>query len=155
MHFNWYVDKELVSKERSFAPTLNQIGKRLSLKIEGDLNGFWSPGEDFYGYRGTTTSNEVVIEENKALAGNIEIIGSPIVGETLKAQAFGVQEEADLSYVWIAFDANTDAYSVGVGQSYSPVAADVGKNIAVMVFDKSNTYEGYLMSEFISVKDKQ
>lgn len=155
LHFNWYVDKELVSKERSFTPTVDQIGKMLSLEIKGINNAFWLPGEDFYGYRGTTTSNEVAIEENKALAGNIKIIGSPIVGETLKAQAFGVQEEADLSYVWIAFDANTDAYSVGVGQSYSPVSADVGKNIAVIAFDKSNACEGHLMSEFISVKDKQ
>ena len=68
------------------------------------------------------------------------IDGTPVVGETLTADASGIEDldgipdDVEFSYQWIRVDGGSDADIAGANESaYTLVAADVGKQIKVRV----------------------
>jgi hypothetical protein len=127
--YRWFVDGVQVSEGQTFAPSVDQLGKRIYLSVVGTKAGYFAPER---------TSKSYTIASGYLKKGKTSISGSRNVGETLTADP-GAWAPANtvFTYQWLrSGHPITDATSA----SYQLVAADYGKKIDVKVTGSATGY---------------
>jgi hypothetical protein len=144
--YTWYVASDTTSAgtQVSTIPTYTPAAADLGKYVYATATD--SPGT----YTGTTTSPRVAIKA--ALDGTVSVTGSVLVGSTVSANAVNLSAGATPSYAWyVAPDATSAGTFVVADASYTPVAADYGAYIYIVVTDSSGTYSGSVVSDRMQV----
>ena len=121
--WKWSGTDTVVGNDKAYTPVAADLGKNLTVTVTASLPGY------------TTTSVTSAPTAAVALATfdstpTPTISGVRKVGRTLTAHAGTWRDFTTFSYVWKWFGTDT---VVGSGKAYTPVAADLGKNLTVTV----------------------